>query len=319
LLGEGMMIMEKMATREGYGKALAKLGAEYPDIVVLDADLAKSTKSYEFCKHYPERFFNMGIAEQNLMGTAAGLAASGKIVFASTFAIFATGRAFEQIRNSIAYPNLNVKIAASHAGLTVGGDGATHQAIVDISIMRSLPNMTVIAPADGIEAEKAVMAAVQYEGPVYIRLGRSAVPVIYGEEHEFKIGKASQLRDGQDVTIFACGIMVKESLQAAEELAGEGISVRVINMATIKPLDEEAIIRAAKETGAIVTAEEHSIIGGLGSAVAEVLVENAPVPLVRVGVKDTFGESGEPDELLEKYGLTVKEIKEAVYKVIKKK
>jgi transketolase len=314
-----MMIMEKMATREGYGKALAKLGAEYPDIVVLDADLAKSTKSYEFCKHYPERFFNMGIAEQNLMGTAAGLAASGKIVFASTFAIFATGRAFEQIRNSIAYPNLNVKIAASHAGLTVGGDGATHQAIVDISIMRSLPNMTVIAPADGIEAEKAVMAAVQYEGPVYIRLGRSAVPVIYGEEHEFKIGKASQLRDGQDVTIFACGIMVKESLQAAEELAGEGISVRVINMATIKPLDEEAIIRAAKETGAIVTAEEHSIIGGLGSAVAEVLVENAPVPLVRVGVKDTFGESGEPDELLEKYGLTVKEIKEAVYKVIKKK
>ncbi|MGI6144868.1 MAG: transketolase family protein [Clostridia bacterium] len=311
--------MEKMATREGYGKALAKLGAEYPDIVVLDADLAKSTKSYEFCKHYPERFFNMGIAEQNLMGTAAGLAASGKIVFASTFAIFATGRAFEQIRNSIAYPNLNVKIAASHAGLTVGGDGATHQAIVDISIMRSLPNMTVIAPADGIEAEKAVMAAVQYEGPVYIRLGRSAVPVIYGEEHEFKIGKASQLRDGQDVTIFACGIMVKESLQAAEELAGEGISVRVINMATIKPLDEEAIIRAAKETGAIVTAEEHSIIGGLGSAVAEVLVENAPVPLVRVGVKDTFGESGEPDELLEKYGLTVKEIKEAVYKVIKKK
>ena len=297
------MIMEKMATREGYGKALAKLGAEYPDIVVLDADLAKSTKSYEFCKHYPERFFNMGIAEQNLMGTAAGLAASGKIVFASTFAIFATGRAFEQIRNSIAYPNLNVKIAASHAGLTVGGDGATHQAIVDISIMRSLPNMTVIAPADGIEAEKAVMAAVQYEGPVYIRLGRSAVPVIYGEEHEFKIGKASQLRDGQDVTIFACGIMVKESLQAAEELAGEGISVRVINMATIKPLDEEAIIRAAKETGAIVTAEEHSIIGGLGSAVAEVLVENAPVPLVRVGVKDTFGESGEPDELLEKYGL----------------
>ena len=313
------MIMEKMATREGYGKALAKLGAEYPDIVVLDADLAKSTKSYEFCKHYPERFFNMGIAEQNLMGTAAGLAASGKIVFASTFAIFATGRAFEQIRNSIAYPNLNVKIAASHAGLTVGGDGATHQAIVDISIMRSLPNMIVIAPADGIEAEKAVMAAVQYEGPVYIRLGRSAVPVIYGEEHEFKIGKASQLRDGQDVTIFACGIMVKESLQAAEELAGEGISVRVINMATIKPLDEEAIIRAAKETGAIVTAEEHSIIGGLGSAVAEVLVENAPVPLVRVGVKDTFGESGEPDELLEKYGLTVKEIKEAVYKVIKKK
>ena len=253
------------------------------------------------------------------MGTAAGLAAAGKIVFASTFAIFATGRAFEQIRNSIAYPKLNVKIAASHAGLTVGGDGATHQAVVDLSIMRSLPNMVVIAPADGVEAEKAVEAAAQYEGPVYIRLGRSAVPVIYGEEHVFKIGEASQLREGQDVTIIACGIMVEESLKAADELVGEGLSVRVINMGTIKPLDEEAVIRAARETGAIVTVEEHSIIGGLGSAVAEVLVENAPAPLERVGVKDTFGESGEPKELLEKYGLTVKDIKEAVYKVLKRK
>lgn len=311
--------MEKMATREGYGKALAKLGAEQPKMVVLDADLAKSTKSYEFCKHYPERFFNMGIAEQNLMGTAAGLAASGKIVFASTFAIFATGRAFEQIRNSIAYPKLNVKIAASHAGLTVGEDGASHQAIVDMSIMRSLPNMTVIAPADGVEAEKAVMAAAQYEGPVYLRLGRSAVPVIYGEEHEFKIGQASQLREGHDATIFACGIMVAESLQAAEELAEEGLAVRVINMATIKPLDREAVLRAARETGAIVTAEEHSIIGGLGSAVAEVLVENAPVPMERVGVKDVFGESGKPAQLLEKYGLTAKNIKAAVHKVLQRK
>lgn len=314
-----MMKMEKMATREGYGKALVKLGAEQQNIVVLDADLAKSTKSYEFCKHYPERFFNMGIAEQNLMGVAAGLAASGKIVFASTFAIFATGRAFEQIRNSIAYPKLNVKIAASHAGLTVGEDGASHQAIVDISIMRSLPNMTVIAPADGVEAEKAVCAAAQYEGPVYLRLGRSAVPVIYGEEHEFTIGKASQLREGHDATIFACGIMVAESLQAAEELAGEGLAVRVINMATIKPLDQEAVLRAARETGAIVTAEEHSVIGGLGSAVAEVLVENAPIPMERVGVRDTFGESGKPQALLEKYGLTAKEIKEAVYRVIERK
>lgn len=311
--------MEKMATRDGYGKALAKLGAEQPDVVVLDADLAKSTKSYEFCKHYPERFFNMGIAEASLMGTAAGLAAAGKTVFASTFAIFATGRAFEQIRNSIAYPKLNVKVAASHAGLTVGEDGATHQAIVDISIMRSLPNMTVIVPADGIEAEKAVFAAAKYDGPAYLRLGRSAVPVIFGEEHEFKIGVSAQLRDGRDATIFACGIMVAESLLAAEELAAEGINVRVVNMPTIKPLDEQAVLRAAQETGAIVTAEEHSIIGGLGSAVAEYLVENAPVPMERIGVRDTFGESGKPQELLEKYGLTKKEIKEAVQRVIKRK
>lgn len=310
--------MEKLATRDGYGKALVKLGAKYAQMVVLDADLAKSTKSYEFCKHYPERFFNMGIAEQNLMGTAAGLAASGKIVFASTFAIFME-RAYEQMRNAIAYPKLNVKIAATHAGLTVGGDGASHQAVVDISIMRSLPNMSVFVPADGIEAEKAVEAAAEMEGPVYIRLGRSAVPVLYDEGHQFKIGQASQLQDGQDVTIFACGLMVAESLQAAEELAKEGLSVRVINMATIKPLDEEAVIRAAQETGAIVTAEEHSIIGGLGSAVAEVLVENVPVPMERVGVKDTFGESGEPAALLEKYGLTVKDIQEAVHKVLKRK
>ncbi|HHY06844.1 MAG TPA: transketolase family protein [Clostridia bacterium] len=311
--------MKKIATREGYGKALAKLGAEYENMVVLDADLSKSTRSYEFCKHYPERFFNMGIAEQNLMGVAAGLAATGKIVFASTFAIFATGRAFEQIRNSIAYPRLNVKIAASHAGLTVGADGASHQALVDMSIMRSLPNMTVIAPADVVEAEKAVSAVAEYEGPVYLRLGRAAVPVIYDENHKFQIGKASQLREGHEATIIACGIMVPESLQAAAELAEEGIIVRVINMATLKPLDQEMVLRAAKETGAIVTAEEHSIIGGLGSAVAEVLVENYPVPMERVGVKDVFGESGEPEQLLKKYGLTVQEIKEAVYRVLPRK
>jgi len=310
--------MEKMATRDGYGKALAQMGAEFPDLVVLDADLAKSTKSFEFCKHYPERFFNLGIAEQNLMGVAAGLAASGKIVFASTFAIFAE-RAFEQIRNAIAYPKLNVKLVVTHAGLTVGGDGASHQAVVDLSIMRSLPNMTVIAPADGVETMKAVYAAAQMEGPVYLRLGRSAVPLIYDERYEFKIGQASQLREGHDVTVIACGIMVTESLRAAEELAGEGLSVRVLNLATLKPLDEAAVLRCAQETGAIVTAEEHSIIGGLGSAVAEVLVENTLVPLQRVGVQDTFGESGQPDELLEKYGLTVKEIKEAVYQVMERK
>ena len=311
--------MEKMATRDAYGRALVKLGAENKDIVVLDADLAGSTRTKEFKKHYPERFFNMGIAEQNMMGTAAGLATAGKIVFASTFAIFATGRAFEQIRNSIAYAKLNVKIVASHAGLTVGEDGASHQAIVDISIMRSLPNMTVIVPADGVEAEKAVIAAAQYNGAVYIRMGRSAVPVIYQQDYDFAIGKASVLKEGQDVSVLACGIMIAESLKAAEELAQEGISVKVINVATIKPIDKEAIVKAAQETGAIVTVEEHSIIGGLGSAVAEVLVENEPVPMERVGVKDIFGESGKPQALLEKYGLTAKEVVSAVKKVLARK
>jgi len=311
--------MEKIATRDAYGKALVKLGAKNKDIVVLDADLSKSTKTYEFYKEYPDRFFNMGIAEQNLMGTAAGLAAAGKIAFVSTFAIFATGRAFEQIRNSIAYPQLNVKIVASHAGLTVGGDGASHQAIVDLAVMRCLPNMTVLVPADAVETEKAVCAAAEYEGPVYIRLGRSKVPVLYTEEDAFVWGKASLLREGTDITLIACGIMVAESLRAAEELAEEGISARVLNMATLKPIDREAIVQAARETGAIVTAEEHSIIGGLGSAVAEVLVENEPVPMERVGVKDVFGESGEPDQLLKKYGLTAKDIKEAVYRVLRRR
>ncbi|MDD2402874.1 MAG: transketolase family protein [Clostridia bacterium] len=311
--------MEKMATRDAYGRALVKLGAENKDIVVLDADLAGSTRTKEFKKHYPERFFNMGIAEQNMMGTAAGLATAGKTVFASTFAIFATGRAFEQIRNSIAYAKLNVKIVASHAGLTVGEDGASHQAIVDISIMRSLPNMMVIVPADGVEAEKAVIAAAQYNGAVYIRMGRSAVPVIYQQDYDFTIGKASVLKEGQDVSVLACGIIIAESLKAAEELAQEGISVKVINVATIKPIDKEAIVKAAQETGAIVTVEEHSIIGGLGSAVAEVLVENEPVPMERVGVMDIFGESGKPQALLEKYGLTAKEVVSAVKKVLARK
>lgn len=311
--------MEKMATRDAYGKALVKLGEQNSNVVVLDADLAKSTKTIEFKKKFPERFFDMGIAEQNLMGTAAGLAASGKIPFASTFAIFATGRAFEQIRNSIAYPHLNVKIAASHAGLTVGEDGASHQAIADIALMRVLPQMKVIVPADGIEAEKAVLAAAEMDGPVYIRLGRSKVPVIYAEDYQFKLGKASIIKEGQDVALIACGIMVAEALKAAEELAKEGISARVINMASIKPLDKEAVVAAARDTGAVVTAEEHNIIGGLGSAVAEVLGENVPVPLERVGVSDTFGESGKPQDLLEKYGLTAKNIQEAAYRVLNRK
>lgn len=311
--------MEKVATRDAYGKALVKLGAQNPQVVVLDADLSKSTKTADFKKQYPERFFNMGIAEQNLLGTAAGLAAAGKIPFASTFAVFATGRAFEQIRNSIAYTKLNVKIAATHAGLTVGEDGASHQAIADIAVMRALPNMTIIVPADGVEAEKAVFAAAEKEGPVYIRMGRSGVPVLFSEEYVFKIGKAAVMKAGSDVTVIACGIMVADALSAAKELEREGISVRVVNMATIKPIDKEAIISAALETGAIVTAEEHNIIGGLGSAVAEVLAEHAPVPLERVGVRDTFGESGKPQELLEKYGLTPKDIKTAIYKALERK
>jgi len=311
--------MEKIATRDAYGKALVKLGASIPGVVVLDADLAKSTKTADFMKEYPERFFNMGIAEQNLMGTAAGLAAAGKIPFASTFAIFATGRAFEQIRNSIAYTGLNVKIAASHAGLTVGEDGASHQAIADISVMRSLPNMTVLVPADAVETEKAVFAAAALEGPVYIRLGRPAVPVLFSPDYRFAIGKAALLRPGTDVSVLACGYMLFAALEAAEDLQKEGVSARVINMSTIKPIDREMIIQAARETGALVTAEEHNIIGGLGSAVAEVLVENQPVPLERVGVKDVFGESGKPQELLEKYGLTAKDVKAAVYRVMKRK
>lgn len=311
--------MEKVATRDAYGKALVKLGEKMPQVVVLDADLSKSTKTHDFKEVFPDRFINVGIAEQNLLGIAAGMAAAGKIAFASTFAVFATGRAFEQIRNSIAYTELNVKIAATHAGLTVGEDGASHQAIVDVALMRALPNMAVIVPADAVETEKAVFAAAAYDGPVYIRLGRAPVSVLLGEDYEFKIGKAVVLRDGNDVSLLACGIMVNEALKAAEELAQEGVSARVINVSTLKPIDKETIIKAALETGALVTAEEHNIIGGLGSAVAEVIVENTPVPLERVGIKDTFGESGKPEELLEKYGLTVKDIKEAAYKVIKRK
>ncbi|WP_102401226.1 transketolase family protein [Haloimpatiens massiliensis] len=301
-----------VATREAYGKALIKLGKINKDVVVMDADLAKSTKSIEFTKSAPERFFDMGIAEQDMIGTAAGLAVSGKTVFTSTFAMFATGRAFEQIRNSVAYPNLNVKIAATHAGLTVGEDGATHQAIEDISLMRSIPNMVVINPADAVETEQAIFAAVEHQGPVYIRLGRMAVPIVHDETYKFQIGKGEVLRDGKYATIIATGIMVSVALEAAEELKKQGIEVNVVNMPSIKPIDKELIIKMAKETGKIVTVEEHSVIGGLGSAVAEVLVQEYPTKVKMVGVKDKFGHSGTPAELLEHYGLTTKDIIEAV-------
>lgn len=298
----------KIATREAYGKALVKLGKINDDVVVLDADLSKSTKTNDFYKAYPDRFFNMGIAEQNLVGAACGFAAAGKIPFASTFAMFATGRAFEIIRNSACYPKLNVKICATHAGITVGEDGGSHQSVEDISLMRSIPNMTVLVPADGVESEKMIFAAAEYNGPMYVRLGRSAVPTLFDENYNFEIGKGVVLKEGNDATIIACGMMVNEALIAADMLKEENINVRVINMSTIKPIDTELIIKAAKETKAIVTAEEHSIIGGLGSAVSEVVSENHPVKVKKVGLNDCFGESGTPGELLEKYGLTAKNI-----------
>jgi transketolase len=312
-------LASKIATRDAYGNALLILGAENPNVVVLDADLSKSTKTADFGKKYPERFFNMGIAEANLLGTAAGLAAAGKIPFASTFAIFAVGRAFEQIRNSIAYPKLNVKIAATHSGITVGEDGGSHQAIEDVAIMRAVPNMVVLVPADGEETRQVILAAAKYNGPVYIRMGRLAVPLLFGEDYNFEIGKANVLKEGTDVAIMANGLMVSMALEAAIELAVEGISVSVVNVASVKPLDVETIVRVAKQTKAVVTAEEHNIIGGLGSAIAEVLGEKLPTPMVRVGLKDTFGESGRPQELLEKYGLTKADLVKAVHEVLAKK
>ena len=308
-----------IATREAYGEALKTLGAVNKNVVVLDADLSKSTKTNVFAKAYPERFINVGIAEQNLMGVAAGMAAAGKLPFVSSFAMFAVGRAFEQVRNSIAYPRLNVKIVASHAGLTVGEDGATHQSIEDISLMRTLPNMTVIVPADATETKKAIEFAAQYEGPVYIRVGRAPVPVLFDDNYQFAHGKAVQLSDGRDVTLIATGIMVAEAQKAAELLQQAGLTARVLNVHTIKPIDKEAVVKAAEDTGAIVTCEEHSILGGLGSAVAETLVENKPVPMERIGVQDTFGESGKPNELLAKYHLTAEDIAAAAKKAISRK
>ena len=303
---------EKMATRQAYGKKLVELGETNKNLVVMDADLSKSTMTAEFGKAYPERFFNMGIAEQNMYGAAAGLALSGKVVCASTFAMFAAGRAFEIIRNSIGYTNANVKICATHAGITVGEDGASHQTFEDLALMRSIPGMTVINPSDGVSAGKLLEQAVAMDGPCYVRLGRAAVPTCYDEEAEIVLGKGNTVREGKDVAIIATGIMVNEALMAAEELAAAGINARVIDIHTIKPLDEEIIIKAAQECGKIVTAEEHSVIGGLGSAVAEVVTQNAPVKMAYVGQKDTFGESGKPDQLKEKYGMTAADIVAAV-------
>jgi len=309
--------MSKIATRDAYGKTLVKLGETNDNVVVLDADLSKSTKTNDFSKSFPNRFFNMGIAEQNLVGAACGFATAGKIPFVSTFAMFATGRAFEVIRNSVCYPKLNVKICATHAGITVGEDGASHESIEDIAIMRAIPNMTVVVPADGIETEKIVLEAAKFNGPMYVRLGRSGVQTLFNEDYKFEIGKGTVLRDGNDATIIACGIMVNEAVIAHEELKSEGINVRVINMSTIKPIDEELIIKAAKETKAIITAEEHSVIGGLGSAVSEVVSEECPVIVKKVGVNDVFGESGTPAELLEKHGLTAKNLVKIVKETLK--
>ena len=295
---------DKIATREAYGNALAEFGDKY-DFVVLDADLAAATKTGVFKKKFPERFFDCGIAEGNMMTVAAGMAATGKLVFASTFAMFAAGRAFEQIRNSIGYPNLGVKIGATHAGITVGEDGATHQCLEDIALMRTIPGMTIVNPADAVEARAAVEAAMTHKGPMYMRFGRLAVPVLFDKNtYKFELGRGVQLADGADVTIVATGVMVDMALAARELLANEGISARVINIHTIKPIDREIILAAAKETGAIVTAEEHNIIGGLGSAVAEVVCEATPVPVLRVGTEDCFGRSGKVPALLEYYGLT---------------
>lgn len=299
----------KKATRESYGEALRDLADEYKDLVVLDADLAAATKTAIFKKAHPDRFFDCGIAEANMMGVAAGLAACGKIPFASTFAMFAAGRAFEIVRNSIGYPHLNVKIGATHAGISVGEDGATHQCNEDIALMRTIPVMTIINPADDVEAKAAVKAALDFNGPVYMRFGRLAVPVINdAATYKFELGKGIVLRDGSDVTIVATGLMVNEALQSAEVLAAEGISARVVNIHTIKPLDKELVCKCAKETGVIVTAEEHSIIGGLGSAVAEAVTECCPVPVIKVGVNDVFGHSGPAVDLLKEFGLSAENI-----------
>lgn len=299
----------KKATRESYGEALRDLADEYKDLVVLDADLAAATKTAIFKKAHPDRFFDCGIAEANMMGVAAGLATCGKIPFASTFAMFAAGRAFEIVRNSIGYPHLNVKIGATHAGISVGEDGATHQCNEDIALMRTIPGMTIINPADDVEAKAAVKAALDFNGPVYMRFGRLAVPVINDSAtYKFELGKGIVLRDGSDVTIVATGLMVNEALQSAEVLAAEGISARVVNIHTIKPLDKELVCKCAKETGVIVTAEEHSIIGGLGSAVAEAVTECCPVPVIKVGVNDVFGHSGPAVDLLKEFGLSAENI-----------
>lgn len=314
-----MSEVKNVATRVGFGNALLELGKQRDDFIVMDADLAAATQTGMFKKAFPERFYNCGIAEQNMMSIAAGVAATGKKVVCSSFAMFASGRAFEQIRNSIAYPQLNVIIGATHGGISVGEDGATHQANEDIAIMRTIPGMTVINPADVVEAEKAVKAAFEHDGPVYLRFGRLAVPVVFDENYKFEIGKGVELKEGSDVTIIATGLMVKEALEAYELLKEEGINARIINMATIKPLDKDIVIKAAKETGAIVTAEEHSVIGGLGSAVCEALSEECPVPVIKLGVNDVFGHSGPAAKLLDEFGLRAVNIVEKAKKAIQMK
>jgi len=313
------MFKEYKYPREAYGKTLRQLGRERKDIVVVDADLSSSTKTKFFADEFPDRFFNMGVAEQNMVGVAAGLATTGKTVFASSFAMFIVGRGYDQIRQSIAYPKLNVKIVATHAGITVGGDGASHQIIEDIALMCALPNMSVFVPADNVETEKIIRSIADYKGPAYVRLGRSKVPTIYDQSYEFQQGKASVLREGDDITIIALGIMVSEALIASEELEKKGISARVINMSTVKPIDREAIIKAAKETGAIITAEEHNTIMGMGSLVASIVAENYPVYVYKCGIPDVFGESGDYRELMEKYGLTSKNIIKAAENIIRKR
>jgi transketolase len=312
-------VAAKESTRVEYGKTLAQLGAENTQIVVLDADLSGSTQTHHFAKIFKDRFFNMGIAEQDLMGTAAGLALGGKIPFASTFAMFATGRAWEQIRQTIAYGNLNVKIVASHGGVTVGEDGGSHQAVEDLALMRILPNMVVLAPADGPETRAMTRWAAAYHGPVYMRTGRLAVPVIYDDTYVFELGKGSLLREGGDVTLMGIGIMVQTCLDAAAGLAKDGIEARVLNLGCLKPLDWELVVDSARRTGAVVTAEEHMVAGGLGSAVSEILAEHCPAPLKRIGLRDTFGMSGKPEALLKHYGLTADDIKQAAYQVIARK
>ena len=319
MAGKVDTMTQLVATRDVYGETLARLGESSQEIVVLDADLSGSTKTNIFAKKFPERFFNMGVSEADMMGTAAGLAAAGKIPFASTFAIFASGRAWEQVRQSIAYPKLNVKIVASHGGITVGEDGASHQAIEDIAIMRAIPNMTVIVPCDGVETRSVIQEIVKYNGPVYVRVARGKFPVVLPEDYKFTMGKGVVVRDGKDAAIIANGLMVSHALQAAAMLEKEGLQIQVINMSTIKPIDSELIIKAAQETGAIVTAEEHSIIGGLGEAVASVVAEECPVPMKRVGIQDRFGQSGRAEELLIHYGLMPKDIAAAVKEVITKK
>lgn len=314
-----MSEVKKIATRESYGAALVELGKSNPDLVVLDADLSAATKTGLFRKAFPDRFINAGIAESNMMSVAAGLATTGKTVFASSFAMFAAGRAFEQVRNSIGYPHLNVKIGATHAGISVGEDGATHQCCEDIALMRSIPGMTILNPADNTEARKAVFAAAALDGPVYLRLGRLAVPVLFDKDYPFAVGKGVQLVAGNDVTIVATGLLVAEALIAAEQLKNEGISARVIDMATVKPIDRDILVAAARETGAIVTAEEHNVIGGLGSAVTEVICETVPVPVLRVGVMDTFGKSGPAKELLPLFGLCAANIAAKAKDAIKAK